>query len=410
MRVAIMLLAALPLVWRRASHAFGPQQATVNQRSGAQRIAVASQLAVSIVFLIATAVVSLQTRYVSQKDPGFERKGILSLVGLYPFLDDQTRTALRAELDALPQLVSITDTYFTPKQGATPSDLRTEVEWPGKTPDESPAFNVIPSDERFNEVFKAKLIDGRWLKRGTAREIVINEEAKRAMGLENPIGMTINLPYMGKESDFRIVGVVGDCHLYSLRSHILPTLFYNSPFPTNTFYLRVADGQEQAAIRWLNERLPQIHPTFAAIEPTPLSVLYDRLGASERAGLRLFAVLAAVCLLVSLFGIYAVASSATRQRRKEIAIRKVFGAGTEQIIALFFREFLLLTLLSGVIALPIAYAILLHWLRGYAYRIAIPWWLPIGVLALVAILVLLTVLGQVWKAANSNPAEVVKNE
>ena len=408
--LVIMLLAALPLVWRRASHAFGPQQATVNQQSDAQRIAVASQLAVSIVFLMATAVVSLQTRYVSQKDPGFDREGILSLVGLYPFLDDQTHTALRAELNALPQLVSITDTYFTPKQGATPSDLRTEVEWPGKTPDESPAFNVIPSDERFNEVFKAKLIDGRWLKRGTAREIVINEEARRAMGLENPIGMTINLPYMGKESDFRIVGVVGDCHLYSLRSRILPTLFYNSPFPTNTFYLRIANGQEQAAIRWLNERLPRIHPTFAAIEPTPLSVLYDRLGASERAGLRLFAVLAAVCLLVSLFGIYAIASSATRQRRKEIAIRKVFGARTEQIIALFFREFLLLTLLSGVIALPIAYAILLHWLRGYAYRIAIPWWLPIGVLALVAILVLLTVLGQVWKAANGNPAEVVKNE
>ena len=230
------------------------------------------------------------------------------------------------------------------------------------------------------------------------------------MGLENPIGMTISLPYMGKESDFRIVGVVGDCHLYSLRSHILPTLFHNSPFPTNTFYLRVADGQEQAAIRWLNERLPRIHPTFAAIEPTPLSVLYDRLGASERTGLKLFAVLAAVCLLVSLFGLYAVASSTTRQRRKEIAIRKVFGARTGQIIALFFREFLLLTLLSGVIALPIAYAILLHWLRGYAYRIAIPWWLPTGILLLVATLVLLTVLGQVRKAANGNPAEVVKNE
>lgn len=230
------------------------------------------------------------------------------------------------------------------------------------------------------------------------------------MGLENPIGMTINLPYMGKESDFRIVGVVGDCHLYSLRSHILPTLFYNSPFPTNTFYLRVADGQEQAAIRWLNERLPRIHPAFAAIEPTPLSVLYDRLGASERAGLRLFAVLAAVSLLVSLFGIYAVASSATRQRRKEIAIRKVFGAGTGQVIALFTREFLLLTLLSGLIALPVAYAILLHWLRGYAYRIAIPWWLPVGILALIAALVTLTVLGQVRKAANGNPAEVVRSE
>lgn len=409
--MAIMLLAALPLAWRLASQALNPQPATVViRRSGAQRIAVASQLAVSIFFLMTTAVVSLQTRYVSQKDRGFESEGILSLVGLYPFLDDQTRSALTAELNALPQLVSMTDTYFMPKQGATPSDLRTEVEWPGKTPDESPAFNVITSDERFNEVFKAKLIDGRWLKRGTAREIVINEEAQRIMGLENPIGMTINLPYMGKESDFRIVGVVGDCHLYSLRSRILPTLFYNSPFPTNTLYLRVADGQEQAAIQWLNERLPRIHPTFAAIEPTPLSVLYDRLGASERAGLRLFAVLAAVCLLVSLFGIYAVASSATRQRRKEIAIRKVFGARTGQIIALFFREFILLTLLSGVIALPIAYAILLHWLRGYAYRIAIPWWLPTGTLILVAILVLLTVLGQVWKAATGNPAEVVKNE
>jgi putative ABC transport system permease protein len=134
------------------------------------------------------------------------------------------------------------------------------------------------------------------------------------------------------------------------------------------------------------------------------------LNRSEQTGLKIFAILATVCLLISLFGIYAVATASTQRRRKEIAIRKVSGAEVSDIVRMFFREYTWQVIIAGVIALPLAYYAMFRWLQGYAYRTNIPWWLLAGVITGVIALVLLTVLGQVLKAANSNPAEVVKSE
>ncbi|WP_234347399.1 ABC transporter permease [Parabacteroides bouchesdurhonensis] len=120
--------------------------------------------------------------------------------------------------------------------------------------------------------------------------------------------------------------------------------------------------------------------------------------------------MATVCLLISLFGIYAVASAATKRRRKEVAIHKVMGADSHDIIRMFFKEYIIQVLIAGAFALPLAYLAMNKWLQGYAYRISIPLWLLAGAITGVITLVLLTVLGQVLKAANSNPAEVVKSE
>jgi ABC-type antimicrobial peptide transport system permease subunit len=88
---------------------------------------------------------------------------------------------------------------------------------------------------------------------------------------------------------------------------------------------------------------------------TTVVELYDRFNRSEQAGLKLFSVLATVCLLISLFGIYAVAASSTQRRRKEIAIRKVVGAEAGDIVRMFFREYTMQVIVAGVIALPLAY-------------------------------------------------------
>ncbi|MDR3141688.1 MAG: FtsX-like permease family protein [Tannerellaceae bacterium] len=120
--------------------------------------------------------------------------------------------------------------------------------------------------------------------------------------------------------------------------------------------------------------------------------------------------MAAVCLFISLFGIYAVATASTQRRRKEIAIRKIAGADAGAIVRMFFSEYARLTIIAGAVALPPAYLAMSRWLQGYAYRTDVPLRLPAGVIAVVAVIILLTVLGQVLKAANSNPAEVIKSE
>ena len=158
------------------------------------------------------------------------------------------------------------------------------------------------------------------------------------------------------------------------------------------------------------EILPEVDVTLADARLTPIGDLYDRLNRSEQVGLKMFSVLAVVCLLISLFGIYAVASAATQRRRKEVAVRKVVGARVGDIIRMFFREYTVQVMLAGAVALPLAYIAMSRWLQGYAYRTDIPWWLLAGVITGVVAVVLLTVLGQVLRAANSNPAEVVKSE
>mgnify|MGYP000908422616 FL=1 len=154
--------------------------------------------------------------------------------------------------------------------------------------------------------------------------------------------------------------------------------------------------------------LPSIDATLADARLIPVDELYNHLNWSDQVGLKMFSVLATVCMLISLFGIYAVAAAATSRRRKEIAIRKVVGAEAGNIIRMFLREYTLQVLVAGVVALPLAYLVMSGWLQGYAYRMNIPWWLLGGVIVGVIILILLTVFMQVLKAADSNPSEVIK--
>jgi putative ABC transport system permease protein len=385
-----------------------------------RRMAVVLQLAVSVAFIVAALVVVMQIRFVDRKDLGFDRSGIVQLYGLPPYMRADLRTALIHELEAIPQIETVSAGNFEPRHSASAVEMITQVEWPGKSPDEKPAFNVIPADSRFAETFGLRMLAGEWPGEGATHKVVLNGEAVRAMGLDEPVGAVIRMSIDNVDIDslkeaYEVAGVVNDFHTLSLRSRVLPTIF-RQPLAgsrivaDNILYLHVAPGREQEAIRRVAAVLPGIDPSFADLRLTPLGELYDSFNRAEQAGLKMFSVLAAVCLLISLFGIYAVATAATRRRRREIAIRKVFGAEAGDVLRMFFGEYALQVVIAGALALPPVYLAMSRWLQGYAYRTDIPWWLPAGVIAGVVAVVLLTVLGQVMKAAGSNPAEVVKSE
>ncbi|MDR1259452.1 MAG: ABC transporter permease [Tannerellaceae bacterium] len=396
--------------FRRLSHlAMRPQSERKHEGQPAlRRVAVVLQLAVSVVFIVAALVVMMQMRFVNHKDLGFDRSGIIQLSG---FTDNtgKVQSALMHELAAIPQIESITDARFEPQHNADPFTTVTEVEWQGKPSDEKPAFNVILTDSRFAETFGLDMPVGEWWGEGQMQKIVLNEEAVRVMGLTEPTGAIIRISSPVME-EYEVAGVVKDFHTLSLRNSIHPTLFIPSPDPSNTLYIRVASGGEWEAIQRIAAIFPDIDATLADVSLTPVGELYDRLNQSEQTGLKMFSVLAAVCMLISLFGIYAVATASTRRRRKEIAIRKIAGAEAGDVVRMFFREHTLQVIIAGIVALPPVYIAMNRWLQGYAYRTDIPWWLPAGVIAGVTAVVLLTVLGQVLKAAGTNPAEVVKSE
>lgn len=401
----------LILFWRLSSLALHPL--TESKQTGKAVIsdmAVTLQLVVSLVFLVATLVVMMQMRFVNRKDLGFDRNGLIYLSGLPPFIKEDRRVALLEKLASVPYIEKITDTDFRPQHAISPFKTTTNVEWPGKSPSEKPAFHYIATDSEFAPLFRVKMRAGEWLKKGGEPTVVLNEEAVRVMQLSEPVVGTRIRITLRETKEYRIAGVVKDFHTLSLRSRIHPTLFLMSAYPTNNLYIRTIPSMEPEAIREITGLLPYIDASLADVQPTPLGELYDRLNESEQVGLKMFSVLATVCLGISLIGIYAVATAATRRRRKEIAVRKIAGAQASHIVGLFFRNHLRQVLIAGALALPPAYLIMDKWLQGYAYRTNIPWWLLAGVLAGITAVVLLTVLGQVLRAANSNPAEVVKSE
>jgi putative ABC transport system permease protein len=284
--------------------------------------------------------------------------------------------------------------------------LSSEVEWRGKEQSNNTVFQLIATDNRFAETFGLQQITGKWLDEGGMNQIVLNEAAVRVMELSEPVGTVVRMPYNATMQEKTVVGVVNDFHIMSLRNHILPTIFYISRYPIDIMYLRAVSGQEQEAI----QRINVILSGNGDVHLTVLDELYDRLNYSEQAGLRIFSILAMVCLLISLFGIYAIATGATQRRHKEIAIRKITGASAGDIVYMFFREYTLLVIIAAAFALPLAYFAMIRWLQGYAYRTNIPWWLLTGVMMGVVTVVLLTAFGQILKVANSNLGEVVKSE
>ena len=131
---------------------------------------------------------------------------------------------------------------------------------------------------------------------------------------------------------------------------------------------------------------------------------------SERALLTLLSVMTLVCILIAVFGVYSLTSLSCQQRRKEIAIRKVNGAEATDIMNIFFKEYLILLVLAALVAFPTGYIIMKPWLDSYVKQTPIEAWLFVLIFLVVFAVIILTIISTVRKAANSNPAEVVKSE
>lgn len=385
-----------------------------------RHIAVTLQLIVSIILIVSSGVVLLQIQYANHKEMGFRHTGIIQLYGLPPYMKTSIRAALIREIEAIPHVKSVATSNYSPHHNVKMMEMITSVEWQGRSLNEKTIFNIITTDNCFAETLGLKMRIGEWYDNGSTNKIVLNEEAVQLMGLHDPIGAIIRLSiddvdHEDAMEEYRVVGVVNNFHALSLHNRIQPTIFRQTLSGSNIamdniIYINVTPGQEKESIQQILSILPTIDPSFANLRIMTLDDLFESFNYSERLGLKLFTLLSIVCLLVSLFGIYAIATGSTLQRRKEIAIRKVVGAKASDIVYLFFHDFTLQVIVASCIGLPIAYLMMSYWLQGYAYRTNIPLWLLAGTIVVVVVVVLCTVFKQVLNAANSDPAKVIKKD
>ena len=121
----------------------------------------------------------------------------------------------------------------------------------------------------------------------------------------------------------------------------------------------------------------------------------------------LLSITTGVCILIALFGVWSMIMLTCEQRRKEIAVRKVFGATTKDILDMFFLEYMSLQGVAALVAFPVGYACMKPWLEQYVVQTSIPWWIYVGIFMAVALLVALCVGWRVWKTAKAHPADEI---
>lgn len=381
------------------------------------------QIVISSFAIMSALITWGQVHFMNNVDWGFDTKNLLQIQ-----LKVRDRAPLMEEIKKLSMVEDVISTSFftiyenSDKLGSTSI---TGVEWDNKPIDFNPLFQTFEVGDNFIEKMKIKVIMGRSISNKPlsheqqVEEVVINKTAQRIMEMDDPIGQIITVPAnwftsegRGKES-FEIVGVIEDFHSVGLHSEIPPLIIKGARHNVEGYYnyLRVTPGREDEAIIAINNLVPKFRPdneneTLAV----SMNQILNDLSRTERNQLNLFSALATLCILITVFGIYSVSQRETRRRRKEIAIRKTAGATSKEIMGMFFREYINITLISSVISLPLSWLFMEQWLQNFAYRITISWWMFAVVFLVVAAIVILTIITQVIRASNQNPAEVVKSE
>jgi len=300
------------------------------------------------------------------------------------------------------------------------------VTWEGATTNQEIAIMHNRVDYDFLDTFEIELVAGRNFSPEfpsdtsagsdesgpeNSRSIIINEEAMRQFGWEDPIGKKVIQVFGEERYFFNVVGVIRDFHFSSLRQSIRPLNFFLST--NNNRYVSVKIRMEK-----LNETLKFIEGAWKRTFPDApfdyffLDRVFEQRYQSEANLKRLFEYFSGLAVFIGCLGLLGLASYAAERRSKEIGIRKVLGASSPQIVMLLSKEFTRWVVVANVFAWPTAYFAMRSWLGGYAYRISLnaQWGIFILAGTVALAIALLTVACQAVKAALSDPVKTIKYE
>ena len=376
-----------------------------------RRGSIVLQLFVCLSFIGCTVLINQQLDYLRHRDLGLKIKNR----GSFSVMGDMDYTPLIRKIKELPMITEVMQPDYYPIVSQLTAIGQFD-NWEGlDIPIDTPVpVKLFLGKEDFFRFYDITLLAGEWLDDlSTYEDIIINESLARRMGWspQEAIGKHIIQSYI----TYTIVGVVKDCHYGA------PTL----PIPHTGFLGGEQMGlmQRSAGIlfkykegTW-NECRKALEHLYQT-ECSPENILrlnseeevYNNYLRSEEMLTRLLSFASLVCILTAMFGIYSLVTLTCEQRRKEIAIRKVNGATVWSILFLFFREYLIMLCIAALFAFPITYVIIKQWILNYVRQVSISPLPFILILIGLALTVIAGISWRVWKAANENPAEVIKNE
>ena len=374
-----------------------------------RKVLVVVQFTVSVTLIIGTIIVYQQIQFAKNRPVGYTRDGLLMMQITTPDFYGKI-DALRNEL----KNTGVVDVMALSNGPITAlSSSGGGFTWKGKDPNLQTEFATLSVTHDYGKTVGWQFVAGRDFSRDFASDssgFVITEGAAKIMNLQNPIGETVRWePGWRKSDNFKIIGIVKDMVMESPFETPMPTIFF---IDASFNWINIKINPTMSA----SEALPTIESIFKKLIP---SVPFDykfvsqeyalKFAAEERIG-KLSSVFAVLAILISCLGLFGLASFVAEQRTKEIGIRKVVGASVFNLWKMLSKDFVVLVVISCLIAIPIAYYFLAEWLKRYEYRTEISWWI-FAVTSLAALVItLLTVSYQAVKAALMKPVNSLRSE
>lgn len=386
--------------------------APTSRGASAQKFLVIGQFAISIFLVICTLTVFKQLNFMKGRALGFdlEQKLILRVKSNLSHLR-RDYEAIKSDFLQNPSITGVTVSSSVPGDKADSGYYLTAKAEDFKN---APRLKIITVDYDFLSEYGIKMVTGRSFQRGVGNDereaYVINIAGVKELGFSSPeeaLGKSYMAHYHRMTK--RIIGITDDFHYRGMQEIVEPLVLdiENSLFNTITLSIRVENMNE--LMRFIKNKWDEHFPGVP-FEYSFLDENFDREYRYEDQMGRLLGIITTLGFVIACLGLFGLASFVAQYRKKEIGIRKVLGASTSDIVTMLSKKFVLLILISVIIASPLAWYSMNKWLQNFAYRIEMNLFMfvlaAVGALAIA----LVTVGLQGFRAAIANPADSVRDE
>lgn len=363
------------------------------------RSLVVLQFVFSILIISGTLVIYNQLHFIRTKNLGYHRENI---VRIHDWSTDYA--TFKSELLQVPGILAVCalDQDLTEVVGAG------GIDWPGRSTNGVPIVHALAVDADFLKTMGISLSRGRdFYPEGTLDSgvVLVNEEAVKLLGVQDPIGMRIEGI---KKGGLEVVGVVKDFHFKSIHEKVAPLFIsHANNFYTNTL-IRV-EGDLQRSIGAIEKGWKKFNPD----DPFVCSFLDDDLQAvyrAEQVTEILFKVFGGIGIITACLGLLGLSAYTAEVKRKEYSIRRIFGASSASLFYSSTMGHLRLVVIAAIIAAPVGYYFSDKWLNSFAYHtpLSLLPFLTAGILA--GLLAFITVGSQAIKITFSRPSVMLRSE
>jgi putative ABC transport system permease protein len=372
------------------------------------------QFVVSVFFIISTLIAGSQLQYIQNLNTGMNREQVMVLeIGGMPYSNME---AFKNEIVRQAGIQGATATYDSPVNVKGGYSINSAE---GKAPDYNLSVIAMPVEKCFIKTMGIKLIQGTDLNIGDEQQVlskdsekrkysfILNETAIREMGWkpEEAIGKRIGLN--GRTGTIK--AIAKDFNFTSLHTKISPIVMFAEYDWFGKLLVKTNGKNTANTIEVVQTQWHKFYPDMP-IEYHFLDQEFNEMYKNDQRTSSILTAFTMVTIFISCLGLFGLAVFSTRQRVKEIGIRKVLGAGVLNIVGLISSDFLKLVIIAVIISSPLAWYAMSKWLQDFAYRINIQWWVFVLAGGMAVIIAFITVSYQSIRAALSNPVKSLRSE